>query len=161
VPYVDATTVKTMACCKYEDLGLADDAAFTTLVNTLISWATGEMDTYMGRHYTDADITADTTGKLSGGLSSVCFQAVDNYLLSTIQRRQAPIININEFVVKNPPRIILTRAMKETLEGIKSDGLPYPEYYTPTRRFDHTETDLIYQGNDATSPVDSSDDEND
>lgn len=148
MPYVDATTVETLACCKAEDFRL-DDAGFTSLINTLIGWATGEMDTMLGRHYTDAEIAADTTGKLSGTLASVCFQAVDNYLLSTVQRKNAPIIHINDFVVKNPPRIILTKAMIETLEGIKSDSLPYPQYYEGTKRFDNSVTDLITKSDDA------------
>lgn len=152
MPYVDAITVKNLACCKASDLGL-DDTTFDTLITTLIGWATGEMDIYMGRHYTDVEIASDTIGKLSGGLSSVCFQAVDNYLLSTVQRKNAPIVTINEFVVRSPIRIILTKDMKETLEHLKGNNLPYPQYFQGTKRFDNSVTDIITKSDDAEDVV--------
>ena len=138
MPYTDLATVKLIACVNATDLRLTD-TDYDNLVNKIITWATGEINTYLGRSYTDAELAADAT--LAATLGSIATHAVDNYLLSQLQRKQTPIIKINDFVVKNPPRIILTNDMKEALNPYRAR--PGVSYTAGTERFVNDKTDLI------------------
>jgi len=117
MPYVSATTIKPLLCAAPEAISQTE-AEFDTTLTTLIRWATAEINTYLQRTYTTEELAANEV--LASALESVSFQAVDNYLITVIQRKNNLIVTINDFAVSNPPRIILTQEMKETLDPYKS-----------------------------------------
>ncbi len=132
MPYTTAANVKLIACCVADDLKKTEEQ-FDALLAKLITWATAEMNAYMKRGYTDARLADDAD--LAATLESICTQAVDNWLQSTVQRMNSPIITINDFVVKSPPRVVLTKDMKETLDRYSAKGLAVPAYTAGTVRF--------------------------
>ena len=138
--YTTAANVKLIACCEAEDLKKTT-GEFDALLAKLISWADAEINAYMRRAYTAAQLAADTV--LAATLESVSTQAVDNWLQSTVQRMNSPIITINDFVVKSPPRLILTKDMKESLDCYSAKGLAVPAYTAGEVRFSGEVTGLF------------------
>lgn len=141
MPYATKDKVKLIACAKAGDFKKTEED-FSALVDTLISWATAEMNSHMRRSYSDIELAANTD--LAATMESVCVQAVDNWLQTTVQRTNSPIITINDFVVKSPPRIILTKDMKESLGRYSTKGLAVPAYTAGTVRFSDEVTALIF-----------------
>jgi hypothetical protein len=138
--YVTAETVKQIACADASALGLtASD--YDSLLTVLIKWACGEINTFLARSYTDTELSADSD--MAAALESVAAQAVDNFLLSIVQRKNSPIINVNDFAVSSPRRIILTEDMKNTIRRYKTDTISVPVFTEGVMRFTDDATALI------------------
>ena len=127
--------------CTDEKFFKETTGAFEARISTLISWATAEINSYLSGEYTDAELAADT--QLAATLESICCQAVDNYLLSIVQRKNSPFIRVNEFAIITPKRIILTADMKNSLERYSKAHLATPDYIESVSRFDNDYTDLF------------------
>lgn len=141
MPYATADKVKLIACVSASDLNKTEEE-HDSLISTLISWATGEINAYLGRSYTDDELTADAD--LQAALESVTVQAVDNWLQSYVQRKNSPIIQVSDFTVKSPNRIILTDEMKKTLDRYRARNiLANPVFVESKPRFSYTTTELL------------------
>ena len=145
--YTTAANVKLIACITYEDVKKTT-GDFDTLLAKLISWADAEMNAHMRRSYTAAELAADTN--LAATLESISTQAVDNWLLTYYQRMTSPIVTINDFSVKSPPRIILTKEMKDSLERYSAKGTPSPAWTEGAVRFSEEVTGL-FENSEVTS----------
>ena len=141
MPYATTEKVKLVACVSAGDLNKTD-VEFDNLLATLITWVTGEINACLGRSYTDAELTA--SADLQATLESVTVQAVDNYLLTMLQRKTTPIITVNDFAVRTPPRVILTDDMKVSLERWRS--YPGVQYESPAERFASSKSGLFAVG---------------
>lgn len=137
--YVTRDLIKP-ALVNNQALGMEQET-FDSLLDTLIKWTEAEINSFLGKVYSDSELAADTL--LGATLESVVFQAVDNFLLSVVQRRTAPIITIGEFKVTVPPRVILTAEMKESLERWRVAGLPCPVFIEGVKRF-HSDVSGIF-----------------
>lgn len=141
MPYATVDKVKLIACASASDLG-KNDTEYDSLLTTLINWATGEINAYLGCSYTDDELAADTD--LQATLESVTVQAVDNWLQSYVQRKNSPIIQVSDFTVKSPNRIILTDEMKKSLDRYRSRNiLAEPVFVESEPRFSHDTTKLL------------------
>lgn len=141
MPYATVDKVKLIACASASDLGKSD-AEYDSLLSTLITWATGEINAYLGRSYTDDELAADAD--LQAALESVTVQAVDNWLQSYVQRRNSPIIQVSDFTVRAPNRIILTEDMKKTLDRYRvRNVLANPVFVESEPRFSYDTTKLL------------------
>ncbi|OPY64085.1 MAG: hypothetical protein A4E56_00139 [Pelotomaculum sp. PtaU1.Bin065] len=138
MPYATREALKLIACAGAEALGMESEA-YDILLDLLIKGARVAINSELGRSYTDAELAANED--LADTLESISIQAADNYLLSVLQRKQSPIVTINDFAVKSPPRVLLTNEMKETLERYKETGKPL--YNNGVARFSNDKTHLI------------------
>jgi len=144
MPYATVDKVKLIACATADDLKKTAEE-FDSLLSTLITWAAAEMNSYMKRSYTDEELAADAD--LAAALESVSVQAVDNFLQATVQRINSPIITVNDFIVKAPPRVILTPEMKEVLGRYSVKNLAVPVFNEGTYRINSGVTDLVTPNN--------------
>lgn len=143
MPYTTPDKVKMIACAGADDLKKSEED-FDALLTILISWATAEINAYTGRAYTDAELAADAN--LATLLESVCVRAVDNWLMTTVQRMTSPIVTINDFTVRYPSRTILTRDMKDSLKEYvvsSSKSLAIPAYTESVARFSNEVSGLF------------------
>lgn len=132
MPYTTPDKVRTIACATADDLKKTEEA-FNALLTTLIAWTTAEINAHIGRVYADAELAVNPN--LAALLESVCTQAVDNWLMTTVQRMNSPIITVNDFVVRSPSRVILTQDMKDVLKPYIARGLAAPIYVESPARF--------------------------
>lgn len=142
--YIDPTnaSIKPLFCAGPADFKMTD-AAFDALLNKLAAWAEAKMNNYMGRAYTAEEVTADPV--MAGTFQAVAFQIIDNYLLLTIQRKNAGIVNVNDFktIVQMPNQMILTEEMMKDLDPYATGSAPYPIFQETVPRFSTETSDLF------------------
>lgn len=142
--YIDPADagIKPLFCVGPADFKMAD-AAFDALLNKLATWAEARMNTYLGRAYTAEEVAADPA--MAGTLQAVAFQMIDNYLLLVQQRKNAGIVNVNDFktIIQMPNQMILTEEMKKDLDLYAIGSAPHPVFQETTPRFIAETSDLF------------------
>ncbi len=103
---------------KHLNLEKTDDAKLEEIVSDWISQAEDLINTYTNRHYTDENVKP--------AVQNVCLRLTSNMVSLAIQKRDSPIIKVNDWTIQNVSSDIFTEELKDDLKPFIKDSSTEP-----------------------------------
>ena len=99
---------------KHLNLEKDDDEKLAEIVSEWISQCEDLINTYTNRHYTDENVKP--------AVKNVCLRLTSNMASLAIQKRDSPIIKVNDWTIQNVPSDIFTDDLKKDLQPFIKDS---------------------------------------
>lgn len=104
---------------KHLNLEKDDTEKLETIVSDWISQSEDLINTYTNRHYTDENVR--------DAVRNVCLRLTSNMVSLAIQKRDSPIVKVNDWTIQNVPSNIFTNDLKEDLRPFVKDSSTEPD----------------------------------
>ena len=104
---------------KHLNLEKDDIEKLETIVSDWISQSEDLINTYTNRHYTDENVR--------DAVRNVCLRLTSNMVSLAIQKRDSPIVKVNDWTIQNVPSNIFTNDLKEDLRPFVKDSSTEPD----------------------------------
>ena len=104
---------------KHLNLDKDDDSKLETIVSGWIEQSQDLINMYTNRNYTD-----ETTRP---AIQNICLRLTGNMVSLAIQKRDNPIIKVNDWTIQNVPSDIFTDELKEDLKPFIKDSSTEPD----------------------------------
>lgn len=103
---------------KHLNLEKDDTSKLETIVSGWIEQSQDLINTYTNRNYTDETVNPS--------VQNVCLRLTSNMVSLAIQKRDSPIIKVNDWTITNVPSNIFTDDLKEDLKSFIKDSSTEP-----------------------------------
>jgi len=104
---------------KHLNLEKDDTVKLEEIVSDWIIQAQDLINTYTNRNYTDETVKPS--------VQNVCIRLTSNMVSLAIQKRDSPIIKVNDWTITNVPSDIFTDDLKEDLKPFIKDSSTEPD----------------------------------
>ena len=104
---------------KHLNLEKDDTEKLNEIVSGWISQSEDLINTYTNRHYTDENVR--------DAVRNVCLRLTSNMVSLAIQKRDSPIIKVNDWTIQNVPSNIFTDDLREDLRPFVKDSSTEPD----------------------------------
>ena len=104
---------------KHLNLEKDDAEKLEEIVSDWISQSEDLINTYTNRHYTDENVR--------DAVRNVCLRLTSNMVSLAIQKRDSPIVKVNDWTIQNVPSNIFTDDLREDLRPFVKDSSTEPE----------------------------------
>ena len=104
---------------KHLNLEKDDAEKLEEIVSDWISQSEDLINTYTNRHYTDENVR--------DAVRNVCLRLTSNMVSLAIQKRDNPIIKVNDWTIQNVPSNIFTDDLREDLRPFVKDSSTEPD----------------------------------
>jgi len=104
---------------KHLNLEKDDAEKLEEIVSDWISQSEDLINTYTNRHYTDENVR--------DAVRNVCLRLTSNMVSLAIQKRDSPIIKVNDWTIQNVPSNIFTDDLREDLRPFVKDSSTEPD----------------------------------
>lgn len=104
---------------KHLNLEKDDTVKLEEIVSDWIIQAQDLINTYTNRNYTDETVKPS--------VQNVCIRLTSNMVSLAIQKRDSPIIKVNDWTIQNVPSDIFTDDLKEDLKPFIKDSSTEPD----------------------------------
>jgi len=95
-----------------------DTEKLDEIVSDWISQSEDLINTYTNRHYTDENVR--------DAVRNVCLRLTSNMVSLAIQKRDSPIIKVNDWTIQSVPSDIFTEELKDDLKPFIKDSSTEP-----------------------------------
>lgn len=103
---------------KHLNLEKDDNAKLEEIVSDWIIQSQDLINTYTNRHYTDENVKP--------AVQNVCLRLTSNMVSLAIQKRDSPIIKVNDWTIQSVPSDIFTEELKDDLKPFIKDSSTEP-----------------------------------
>lgn len=103
---------------KHLNLEKDDTAKLNEIVSDWISQSEDLINTYTNRQYTDENVR--------DAVKNVCLRLTSNMVSLAIQKRDSPIIKVNDWTIQNVSSDIFTEELKDDLKPFIKDSSTEP-----------------------------------
>ena len=103
---------------KHLNLEKDDTEKLDEIVSDWISQSEDLINTYTNRHYTDENVR--------DAVRNVCLRLTSNMVSLAIQKRDSPIIKVNDWTIQNVSSDIFTEELKHDLKPFIKDSSTEP-----------------------------------
>ena len=104
---------------KHLNLEKDDTEKLETIVSDWVSQSEDLINTYTNRHYTDENVR--------DAVRNVCLRLTSNMVSLAIQKRDSPIVKVNDWTIQNVPSNIFTDDLREDLRPFVKDSSTEPD----------------------------------
>ena len=104
---------------KHLNLDKDDDSKLETIVSGWIEQSQDLINMYTNRNYTDETARP--------AIQNICLRLTSNMVSLAIQKRDNPIIKVNDWTIQNVPSDIFTDELKEDLKPFIKDSSTEPD----------------------------------
>ena len=104
---------------KHLNLDKDDDSKLETIVSGWIEQSQDLINMYTNRNYTDETVRP--------AIQNICLRLTSNMVSLAIQKRDNPIIKVNDWTIQNVPSDIFTDELKEDLKPFIKDSSTEPD----------------------------------
>ena len=104
---------------KHLNLDKDDDSKLETIVSGWIEQSQDLINMYTNRNYTDETVRP--------AIQNICLRLTGNMVSLAIQKRDNPIIKVNDWTIQNVPSDIFTDELKEDLKPFIKDSSTEPD----------------------------------
>lgn len=104
---------------KHLNLEKDDTEKLETIVSDWISQSEDLINTYTNRQYTDENVR--------DAVRNVCLRLTSNMVSLAIQKRDSPIVKVNDWTIQNVPSNIFTDDLREDLRPFVKDSSTEPD----------------------------------
>jgi len=104
---------------KHLNLEKDDAEKLEEIVSDWISQSEDLINTYTNRHYTDENVR--------DAVRNVCLRLTSNMVSLAIQKRDSPIVKVNDWTIQNVPSNIFTDDLREDLRPFVKDSSTEPD----------------------------------
>ena len=100
------------------NLEKGDDAKLEEIVSEWIIQAQDLINTYTNRNYTDENVKP--------AVQNICLRLTSNMISLAVQKRDSPIIKVNDWTIANVPSTIFPDELKDDLKPFIKDSSTEP-----------------------------------
>ena len=104
---------------KHLNLEKDDTEKLDEIVSDWISQSEDLINTYTNRQYTDENVR--------DAVRNVCLRLTSNMVSLAIQKRDSPIVKVNDWTIQNVPSNIFTDDLREDLRPFVKDSSTEPD----------------------------------
>ena len=104
---------------KHLNLEKEDTEKLETIVSDWILQAQDLINMYTNRNYTDSTVR--------DAIRNVCLRLTSNMVSLAIQKRDSPIVKVNDWTIQNVPSNIFTDDLREDLRPFVKDSSTEPD----------------------------------
>jgi hypothetical protein len=104
---------------KHLNLDKDDDSKLETIVSGWIEQSQDLINMYTNRNYTDETVRP--------AVQNICLRLTSNMVSLAIQKRDNPIIKVNDWTIQNVPSDIFTDELKDDLKPFIKDSSTEPD----------------------------------
>lgn len=104
---------------KHLNLDKDDDSKLETIVSGWIEQSQDLINMYTNRNYTDETVRP--------AIQNICLRLTGNMVSLAIQKRDNPIIKVNDWTIQNVPSNIFTDDLKDDLKPYIKDSSTEPD----------------------------------
>ena len=104
---------------KHLNLEKDDTTGLNNIVSDWINQSQDLINMYTNRNYTDATVR--------DAIRNICLRLTSNMVSLAIQKRDNPIIKVNDWTIQNVPSNIFTDDLKEDLRPFVKDSSTEPD----------------------------------
>lgn len=130
--YSSVESLKAYTNIKYNDLGLDNDAALTSLLTEFLEEAKSFIDNDRNRDYEDED-------EVPAGINNIARRIAANMVSQAILKRQTPIIHHDDFEQDVSMDEVFTKAIRKDLKRFPAKPRFHSTLYLPETHEDDEE----------------------